>query len=38
MGTATEATGRHKQVFTGYLESQKMKVKTLASDPKAIFI
>lgn len=38
VGASTEATGRHKQVFTGYLESWRMKGKTRASDPKAIFI
>lgn len=38
VGASTEATGRHKQVFAGYLESWRMKGKTRASDPKAILI
>lgn len=38
VGTGTEATGRHKQVYTGCLKNQKMKVKALTSDPKPVFI
>lgn len=34
VGTGTEATGSHKQVYT---VCQKMKLKALVSDPKSIF-